>query len=81
MSTLCKCVARRLREERYAAGLTQVQVSKRSGLQREHVSRIESGRLDVRLETLERMAAAIGVHPASLLTERESRSDSQLARV
>jgi transcriptional regulator with XRE-family HTH domain len=58
----------RLRELRVAKGLTQVQLAELCGMPQSTISRIESGSTTgVDFETLERVAAALGVHPSELI--------------
>ncbi len=61
-------VGKRLRELRESKGLTQEELGKRAGLHRVHVTQWESGRYpDPRLETLRRLAKALGVSLGELL--------------
>ena len=58
----------RLRELRTAKGLTQVQLAELCGMPQSTISRIESGSTTgVDFETLDRLAAALGVHPSELI--------------
>jgi DNA-binding XRE family transcriptional regulator len=56
-----------LREAREKLGLTQEQVAERSGVHATEVSRIEAGKRDPQISTLERLAEAVGVKPGQLL--------------
>jgi transcriptional regulator with XRE-family HTH domain len=56
-----------LREARERLGLTQEQVSERSGVHATEVSRIEGGKRDPKVSTLERLAEAVEVKPGRLL--------------
>jgi transcriptional regulator with XRE-family HTH domain len=56
---------RRLRERRQ---LTQEELASASGLSREFISRIESGRFSMTLDTLGALADAFAVRPAALLS-------------
>ena len=62
-----RLVARTLRSYRKGAGLTQGDVADRTGMHRPIVSRIESGRYLVSLDTLVRYAHAVGVAPHDVL--------------
>jgi len=53
-----------LREQR---GLTQEQLSERSGVSRTYLARLETGRQDPTLSTLEKLAKALGVKVGRLL--------------
>ena len=57
----------RVRELRTARGLSQAALAGAANLHRTHVSLIERAGRVVRLETVERLAAALGVEPADLL--------------
>lgn len=56
-----------LREARKKLGLTQEEVARRSGVHSTEVSRIEGGRRDPKVSTLERLAKAVEVKPGRLL--------------
>lgn len=57
-------VIRRLRETRH---LTQAELAHRAGLSRMHVIRIERDEISPTLDTLEKVAQALGVTVQSLL--------------
>lgn len=56
-----------LRTARRRLGLTQEEVARRSGVHATEVSRIEAGKRDPKVSTLERLAKAVEVKPARLL--------------
>lgn len=56
-----------LREARERLGLTQEQVAQRSGVHATEVSRIEAGKRDPQVSTVERLAKAVEVRPGRLL--------------
>ena len=60
-------LGRNVRQLRVAAGLTQTTLAKRSGMNRAYLSRLESGRQNPTLATLERLAKTLEVIPESLL--------------
>jgi DNA-binding XRE family transcriptional regulator len=62
----------RLRELRLAAGLTQAELARRTGIHRPNIARVEAGRHTPSLETLARIANAIGVSTTHVLVSRES---------
>lgn len=64
-------IARRLRESRAAAGLTQQQVADAAKLNKQQLSDYERGRREPSASMLGKLAAALGVSADSLL-----RSDS-----
>jgi transcriptional regulator with XRE-family HTH domain len=70
-------LGKNLREARKRLGLTQEAVAERSGVQAGEVSRIESGKRDPKVSTLEKLAAAVEMKPGQLLdgagpTDRQS---------
>jgi DNA-binding XRE family transcriptional regulator len=62
-------LGQRLRALRLAAGLTQAELARRTGIHRPNIARVEAGRHTPSLETLARLAAAIGVSTTRVLTD------------
>lgn len=60
-------LGKNLRETRKQLGLTQEEVSQRSGVQAGEISRIEGGKRDPKVSTLERLAKALDVPAGQLL--------------
>jgi DNA-binding XRE family transcriptional regulator len=60
-------LGQRLRALRLAAGLTQAELARRTGIHRPNIARVEAGRHTPSLETLARLAAAIGVPTTRVL--------------
>jgi transcriptional regulator with XRE-family HTH domain len=60
-------LGKNLRAARKKLGLTQEDVAERSGVQAGEVSRIERGKRDPQVSTVERLAAAVEVPPGQLL--------------
>lgn len=58
----------RLRRHRIAAGLTLEQLAARAGFGKGYLSRIENGKKTPPIATLSRLAAVLGIEPASLLS-------------
>ncbi len=56
-----------LREARLKLELSQEQVAERSGVHATEVSRIEAGKRDPRVSTVERLAKAVKLRPGQLL--------------
>jgi DNA-binding XRE family transcriptional regulator len=56
-----KIVGTRLRAVRESANLSQLELSRRSGVAQESLSRTETGRRDPRLGTLQRLAKGLGL--------------------
>ena len=59
----------RLRALRLEAGLTQAELARRTGIHRPNIARVEAGRHTPSLETLARLAQAIGVSTSHVLVE------------
>ena len=59
--------AARLKALRERRGLTQEQLSEKSGVGRSHLARLETGKQDPTLSTLEKLAKALGVKVGRLL--------------
>lgn len=62
-----RALGKNLRRARERAGLTQEAVAERSGVHPTEVSRIESGKRDPRISTVEALAEAVGVSVGDLL--------------
>jgi len=62
-------IGSRIRTSRKAAGLTQSELAEAIGVEPESVNRIENGKLNPARETLQKVAAALGVKLASLLDD------------
>ena len=62
----------RLRKLRLDAGLTQAELARRTGIHRPNIARVEAGRHTPSLETLARIANAIGVSTTHVLISHES---------
>jgi transcriptional regulator with XRE-family HTH domain len=59
--------AAQIREAREAAGLTQLELAEKAHLTQATISRIEAGTIVPRLDTLQRIADALGTSTAALL--------------
>ena len=73
-SSLLSHVARRLKQLRQAAGYTQEQMGERMGCGLRNYQHFESGRWDLRLSTVTRIARALGVRPMHLFADIEQMS-------
>jgi len=62
-------ISRKLRELRQEKGFTAHEVARRSGIQRPNITRIESGKHVPTVDTLFRLAGALGVSPAVLMSD------------
>ena len=54
-------IGQRIAMLRKSAGLSQIQLAERAGLQSSHISRIEAGKYAVTLETVQAIAEALGM--------------------
>lgn len=80
--TLRRLLARRARQERRKRDWSQEQLGQISGLHRTYVSLIERGRCNVSIDNLERLAEALDLSVAELLTPSAvPEPDSVLARL
>ncbi|HVA03092.1 MAG TPA: helix-turn-helix transcriptional regulator [Acidimicrobiales bacterium] len=57
-------------DRRLSVGLSQTEVAARMGTSQSAVARLEAGEADIRLSTLERYAAAVGIELDWTLGER-----------
>jgi transcriptional regulator with XRE-family HTH domain len=78
-------VRERLRLLRQQRGLTQEALAEKAGVSVDAVTRIESGRRSPRLDTLERLAAALAVNLQELVAAKslpdQSQGDEHLVRI
>jgi DNA-binding XRE family transcriptional regulator len=66
-------LGKNVRHWRIAAGLTQTAVAKQSGMNRSYLSRLESGRRNPTLATLERLAKTLKVTPGAFFEDVSAR--------
>jgi len=62
----------RLKDARKRAGLKQEELAEAVGVHPLTISHFECGRVEPSLDTLKRLAAALGVQPGALLDEPEA---------
>jgi transcriptional regulator with XRE-family HTH domain len=62
-------VARNLRRLRLERKLTQDALADEAGVRQALISELEAGKIDVRLDTLQRIASALGARMAELFDE------------
>jgi transcriptional regulator with XRE-family HTH domain len=67
-----KTFGQRLRETRIRAGLSQSDLEEISGIPKARLSRYENGHVAPSIQTLERLAKALGVSEASLLGDQRA---------
>ena len=66
-SSFARQFGQQVRALRQRQGLSQEALADAANLHRTHISLIERGQRSVRLETIERLARALGVQPARLM--------------
>jgi len=64
---ICIRFGRRLQHLRKRKGFKQIDLAVCTGFSREHISRLENGRKDPSLRTLEALATALDIHPSDLI--------------
>lgn len=64
-----RLLARNVRRLRNARGLSQSELATDAGQPQRQISNIETAKVDVRIRTVAKIAAALGVHPRDLLGE------------
>ena len=65
---ICKVVGQRIRQLRDERGISQEVLAGLADIDRSNISRIESGRAEPGLRTVQRIAAALGVKLTDLLS-------------
>jgi transcriptional regulator with XRE-family HTH domain len=63
-----------LLERREACGFSQTKLAELSGLTRQMISFVEQSRRIPTVDTLARLAGALGVQPSAILSEAEKRA-------
>lgn len=64
------CIGRQVASYRRVAGFSQEELAARIGLDQAYISRLEAGKLNITVSTLQLIADALGVVPSQLLEER-----------
>jgi transcriptional regulator with XRE-family HTH domain len=67
MAPLSTYIAANVRRLRVRLGLTQAQLAEQAGFNGRHLQRIERGVVDMRVESLGKLAQILGVTPGALL--------------
>lgn len=75
MDSYIERFAKRVREVREKAGLSQEELARQAGLHRTAVSLVERGKRAATLETIYLLAAALDVKPGDLLPDRAKRHE------
>jgi len=61
----------KIKELRKQAGMTQDELSNKSGISQEHISRLENGKFTFNVKTADKLATALGVTLNDLMREIE----------
>ena len=64
-----RLLAKNVRRLRKARGLSQPALATDAGLHQYIISKIENARVDTRIDTIGKLARALGVHPRELFEE------------
>ena len=75
--SLQKTVAKNVRNLRLERKLRQEDIARMTDLQRSYLSHLETGEVNITIETIERIAAALGVNPLVLLIEDAIKHNSK----
>jgi transcriptional regulator with XRE-family HTH domain len=67
MNGLYKQLGQKVRKARLKADLTQEELAEKSGLHRTYIAGIETGRRNISVKNLEKIAKALGVRSNDLL--------------
>lgn len=78
MKTTKKILGARIKELRKARGLSQERLSEKVGIDPKHLSRIEVGNSYPSLDTLERIATALGVEAKDLFEFVHEKTNKEL---
>ena len=76
MSDLIRLFASNLKLLRKKAGLSQEELASLSGLHRTYVGSVERGKRNISLKNVERLAQALNVDPAQLLSPIDDTHDN-----
>ena len=68
---LCSALARVLQEHREAQGFTQTKLAELSGLTRQMISYVEQSKRLPTVDTVAKLAVALGVTPSTILAQAE----------
>jgi transcriptional regulator with XRE-family HTH domain len=73
---ILEVVGKNVRNRRLERAMTQEELGHQAKLETANVSKLERGKLNATLETLERVAGAFGISPRDLLNELDATATS-----
>lgn len=71
MSTLYQILGKQVKKKRQELNMTQKQLAQASGLHRTYIVGIETGKRNISVNNVEKLAKALKEKPAKLLTNRK----------
>ncbi len=79
--TVKELIGRRIKEARQARGLSQEALSEKVGMSSKYLSSVERGKENPTLDTLIKLANALGVEPSELFSYQHERSPKELKQL
>jgi len=70
-----------IRARRESLGLTQKEVAEMTGLKTTFLSAVENNKRNIGVQTAQKLAAAIGLHPSSILFPTDTNSNKELEKI
>ena len=70
-----------IRARRQSLGLTQKDISEMTGLKTTFISAVENDKRNLGVHTASKIAAAIALHPSSILFPEDFSADKELAKI
>lgn len=64
-----KTIGKKIEACRKSKGMTQAALAEKAGIDRTYINNVEAGRKVPKLNTISRIANALGVHPITLLPD------------
>ena len=77
MSNIAKVIGQRIRNHRTSAGLSQEKLAELSGCHPTYIGQLERGEKNATLESIERIAAALGISLSKLFEKLGEQDDSE----
>ena len=77
MSDIAKVVGQRIRNHRTSAGLSQEKLAELSGCHPTYIGQLERGEKNATLESIERIATALGISLSKLFEKLDDQDDGE----